>query len=124
MDHLDLELTAGDADLPLRLAEDGFAVSDGLENGTGPYRIERMDADRHLLLTRVEDHYRQSRAEALRDGFVDVALGPEQSVLQETSGLLRPTEEIVASSAVGVPMDVGSRHGLDDARLAERWWLV
>lgn len=140
-----VELADGNPDLPLMLADPAFAVRRG-EHGTGAYRIVRMDADRHLLATRVERHYKAGsagwadrvevivipdarvRAEALRDGYVDLAYLPEaEGLVGRGNFQFHPSAEamaIAARAGIGIPRQVGTRSPLDDGRIAERWWVA
>lgn len=148
-----LELAEGDPDLPYHLAaperviapEGRIDVALGAASGTGAYRIDRAQDGRHFRATRVEGHYKQGqagwvdsvevivipdaqvRAEALRDGFVDVAALPApEGLLERGDFLYHPAAENMALAArrgVGIPRRIGSRAALDDGRIAERWWL-
>ncbi|MDA0962647.1 MAG: peptide ABC transporter substrate-binding protein, partial [Proteobacteria bacterium] len=66
------------------------------------------------------------RAEALRDGFVDVAALPDAALLVNRPGLLfHPSEgeaSLVAADRIIRPRNVGARAPLDDGRIAQRWW--
>ncbi|MEX0302029.1 MAG: peptide ABC transporter substrate-binding protein, partial [Leisingera sp.] len=68
------------------------------------------------------------RAEALRDGYVDVAALPEpRGLLKRGEFLYHPSSSDMALAArhtVGIPRKVGQRSTLDDGRIAERWWLA
>ena len=114
--------------------------------GTGLYQPQRYQSDRHFLGRRVQPHYKDGdagwfdeveiavipdpavRAEALRDGFVDVADLPQASGLGDTTALiLRPdatTIDLAAQNGVGVPKQLGTRAPLDDGRIAQRWWMT
>lgn len=145
-----IELAESDAHLPYQLADPSLViarggVSDG-GNGTGLYHSARLQADRHFLGQRVTRHWKDGqagwvesvdaivisdpavRAEALRDGFVDVAELPEISGLAgRTDFVFHPSAEnaaLAARGSVGVPARVGTRFGLDDGRLAQRWWVA
>lgn len=126
---------SGQADLPLAQAV-----------GTGCYRVERARDDRHFRAAKVADHYKAGqagwvdalevivipdaavRAEALRDGYVDVAALPAPDSLIEKGGFLyHPSASdmaLAARSDVGIPRTIGVRTALDDGRIAERWWRV
>lgn len=151
---LRLELAEPDPDLPLRLAEGRFAVPRAGEtvtplehaNGTGCYRVERARDDHHFRARKVAGHYRQGqagwidtleiivipdaavRAEALRDGFVDVAALPDPDGLGERGRFrYHPSEaamDLAIAPAVGLPRRIGATAPLDDGRIAERWWMV
>ena len=68
------------------------------------------------------------RAEALRDGFVDVAVLPQRDgLIGRGDFIYHPSAENMALAArrgVGVPRVVGARAPLDDGRIAERWWIA
>ncbi|WP_420585341.1 ABC transporter substrate-binding protein [Ruegeria sp.] len=149
-----LELAEANPGLPFLLADSRFVISrDGQDvtplrsaNGTGCYRVERAEDDRHFLGRKVAGHYKHGtagwaetfeiivipdarvRAEALRDGYVDVAALPEGDDLKGQRGLrYYPSEADMAlavASHVGMPRQIGSARALDDGRIAERWWLA
>lgn len=151
---LRIELARGDPDLPLRLADpalfiarDGeVAARDGAMNGTGLYRTVRLREGRHFLGRKVADNYRRERAgwvdeievvvipdakvraEALRDGYVDVAARPARDGLPRRGDFVfhpsGESVELAARANVGVPRRIGANGPLDDGRLVERWWLV
>jgi len=141
--HLPYLLAAADlmiapgGELPVPLAE---AV------GSGCYKVERAQEGRHFRASKVTDHYKSGtagwaetveiivipdaavRAEALRDGYVDVAALPEpRSLLKRGEFLYHPSSSDMALAArhtVGIPRKVGQRAPLDDGRIAERWWMA
>ncbi len=148
---LRLMLHEANPQLPYLLADTNLVmtrvgVSDETLIGTGLYETQRHQPERHFLGRRVEPHYKDGqagwfdeveiavipdaavRAEALRDGFVDVADLPQASGLGDTSALiLRPdakTIELAARDGVGVPKQLSSRAPLDDGRIAQRWWMT
>ena len=151
---LRLTLAEGNPHLPYLLSDSALivcrdgAVEGAMEhcNGTGLYAVRRMQDDRHFLGQRVAAHYRDGqagwadavdaivipdpavRAEALRDGYVDVAeLPTPQGLSGRGEFVYHPSAEDVAIAAragVGVPRVVGTRSTLDDGRIAERWWLA
>ena len=114
--------------------------------GTGLYAARRIDENRHFLGERVASHYKDGqagwldaidviaisdpsvRAEALRDGFVDVAeLPAPDGVLNRGEFAYHPSSQDIAIAArrgVGMPRVIGARGALDDGRLAERWWIA
>ncbi|MDC0659313.1 ABC transporter substrate-binding protein [Leisingera sp. SS27] len=114
--------------------------------GTGCYRVERAQENRHFRASKVAGHYKAGaagwadtveiivipdasvRAEALRDGYVDVAALPEpRGLLKRGEFLYHPSSKDIALAArhdVGIPRKVGQRAPLDDGRIAERWWRV
>ncbi|MEY8839300.1 ABC transporter substrate-binding protein [Cribrihabitans sp. XS_ASV171] len=148
-----LELDHADPGLPLRLADSRFAVPRAGQtvqplasaNGTGCYRIERAEDGRHFRGVRVAGHYKDGRAgwadavdvivipdagiraEALRDGYVDLAALPDSAALLDRSRFrYHPSEEnmaLAATEKVGLPTRI-SAAWLDGGRLAERWWMV
>lgn len=140
-----LELDRGNPDLPILLADAGFAIGrNGI--GTGCYRIAEHREGRYLRADRVAGHHREDRAgwvnrvealvisdaavraEALRDGHVDVAALPSPDGLRGRGAFrFHPSARdmaLVASNAVGMPTVIGARAALDDGRIAERWWLI
>lgn len=146
-----LRLDAQNPQLPYLLADPSMVMlSEGIEgdmpDGTGLYQTQSYRAERHFLGRRVQPHYKDGlsgwfdeveiavipdpgvRAEALRDGFVDVADLPQAEGLGDTSALiLRPNAEAIelaARDGVGVPKQLGSRAPLDDGRIAQRWWIM
>lgn len=151
---LRIELAGGNPDLPYHLAAPGRIVAPGgavdmpLERavGTGAYRVAQAQAGRSFRASRVADHYRQGRAgwaetvevvvipdadvraEALRDGFVDVAALPApEGLLERGEFRYHPSVEEMALAAhrgVGIPRVIGARAPLDDGRIAERWWIA
>ncbi len=145
-----LELAQGNPDLPYLLADPNLIMSpDGQMDGwvgTGLYRVGRMQEDRHFLGHRVARHYKDGlagwaesieiivipradiRAEALRDGHVDVAALPlPDGLLGRGEFYYFPSAQDMALAArhgVGVPGRIGGQSGLDDGRIAERWWMT
>ena len=146
---LRLTLDAPDPDLPYRLAAPelvmtGAAGADGLPLGTGPYAPRSLRPGRHLIADRIVPHHKDGRAawfdsveiavipdaavraEALRDGFVDVAALPDAELLLNRPGLfLHPSgtdAALAAGQGVTLPRSIGTRAALDDGRIAQRWW--
>ncbi|MBY6140146.1 peptide ABC transporter substrate-binding protein [Leisingera daeponensis] len=149
-----LELARPNPHLPYLLASSNFLIASGgacpeaLSEavGTGCYRVERAQEGRHFRASKVADHYKAGsagwadaveiivipdavvRAEALRDGFVDVAALPEpRGLLKRGEFLYHPSSSDMALAArrdVGIPRKVGQLTPLDDGRIAERWWRV
>lgn len=149
-----LELADPNPGLPFLLADSRFAITRAgaqvapLEqaNGTGCYRVERARDERHFLGRKVEGHYKAGqagwadtvevivipdaavRAEALRDGFVDVAALPLPEGLRDRARFrYHPSEDhmaLAAAGTVGLPRRIGARGALDDGRIAERWWVA
>lgn len=131
------QMIAPGGDLPVPLSD---------SVGTGCYKLERAQEDRHFRASKVADHYKAGtagwadvveiivipdaavRAEALRDGYVDVAALPEpRGLLRRGEFLYHPSSSDMALAArhtVGIPRKVGQRAPLDDGRIAERWWMA
>ena len=153
-DAVRLELAEANPGLPFLLADSRFVIArDGQivtplqeANGTGCYRVERADDGRNFLGRKVAGHYKagsagwaetieiivipdaQVRAEALRDGYVDVAALPAGDSLKGHRGLrFHPGEldmALAVASHVGMPRQIGTGRALDDGRIAERWWMA
>ncbi|MEX0368850.1 MAG: ABC transporter substrate-binding protein [Ruegeria sp.] len=149
-----LELTQANPGLPFLLTDSRFVITregEGVTplhaaNGTGCYRVERAQDDRHFLGRKVVGHYKNGqagwidaieiivipdaavRAEALRDGFVDVAALPLPDGLPARGGYrYHPSQTDMAlavATPVGMPRHIGTRGALDDGRIAERWWMT
>lgn len=145
---LRLTLDAPDPDLPYRLADPALVMqgpgADDLPAGTGPYALRSLRPGRHLIADRVLPHHKDGqsawfdsieiavipdaavRAEALRDGFVDVAALPDAALLVDRPGLLfHPSSAdagLAAGQGVTLPRAIGARAPLDDGRIAQRWW--
>ena len=146
---LRLKLAAPNPHLPYLLADPALVmlpagrVTDS-PLGTGPYRTQSFRPGRHFVGHRVVPHFKDGaagwfdsveiaaipdpavRAEAVRDGFVDVAALPNAEVLGDAAALIfrRSADgvEIAARSDMGVPGRIGQRAQLDDGRIAQRWW--
>jgi peptide/nickel transport system substrate-binding protein len=148
-----LELKRGNPDLPYLLADPALIIAPGGQVdvplsaaiGTGLYRVSRVREGRHFLGRRVGRHYKDGlagwadsveviaipdariRAEALRDGFVDVAALPmPDGLLGRGDFFYYPSAQDMALAAhhgVGVPRRIGTQGALDDGRIAERWWM-
>ena len=149
-----IELKTGNPDLPYLLANPALIIApDGQVDrplsraiGTGLYRVGRLQEGRHFLGQRVKENYRDGlagwadsveiivipdgavRAEALRDGYVDVAALPQpKGVLGRGDFRYFPSAQDMALAVhhqVGVPVRIGTQAALDDGRIAERWWKV
>ena len=149
-----IQLSEPDPHLPYRLADETlFVCCDGAidapaadGNGTGLYTVQRYQPDRNFLGVRVTGHYKDGqagwvdqveavvisdpkvRAEALRDGFVDVAELPlPGGLLGRGEFVFHPSADNIAIAThggMGVPRQIGSRAALDDGRIAERWWIA
>ncbi|MEX0308335.1 MAG: ABC transporter substrate-binding protein [Ruegeria sp.] len=153
-DRVRLELTEANPGLPFLLADSRFVVTRNGQgvtplhkaNGTGCYQVKRAEDARHFLGGKVAGHYKEGqagwadtleiivipdahvRAEALRDGYVDIAALPEGDELKGQRGLrYYPSEADMAlavASHVGMPRQIGRGSALDDGRIAERWWIA
>lgn len=114
--------------------------------GSGCYEVVRATEGRNLRLQRVAKHYKDQqagwfeavdivvipngdiRAEALRDGFVDMALFPQGDMLCSRRNLVfHPSVDdmqIAAHRNIAIPPKVGQHTAIDDGRLIERWWML
>ena len=149
-----LELERSNPDLPYLLANPDLIIAPGGQTdlplsaaiGTGLYRVGRVQEGRHFLGHRVNAHYKDGiagwadsveiivipradiRAEALRDGYVDVAALPlPGGLLGRGEFQYYPSAQDMALAArhdVGMPPRIGAQGTLDDGRIAERWWKV
>lgn len=149
-DTVRLELDVPDPTFPFRAAQDGLMIfkaeelaSGEILSGTGPYRIKRFDPGRGFLGERVAHHRLDGRAawfdsvelvgisdetvraEAVRDGIVDVADLRAAHGLEQQEGLrLIEDDDGVAAAlrdTIGHRMRTGP-HPLDDRRFVTRWW--
>lgn len=149
---LQITLTAPNPSLPYLLADPKFAIlpADPARQdagiGTGLYSVQKFQAGRHFIGTRVSVHRKDGtagwfdtvelvsipsdtvRAEALRDTLIDVA---DIVVLDEYSDpldfQLLPSDyapQQVARKTIGVPAAVGAAWPLDDLRMTQRWWMA
>ena len=151
---LRLELRDPNPDLPYQLSDPRLIVCPAgsperpvcERPGTGLYRMKHAREGRYFLGARVTDHFKDGmagwadefevvmipdaavRAEALRDGYVDVAELPQpEPFLGRTDFRYHPSADemgLAASAEVGLPMVIGRSAPLDDQRIAERWWLA
>ncbi len=145
-----IELAQANPHLPYLLADPELVIAPGgdaaQQIGTGAYQRRSFTEGRHFKGTRVTRHYKDGqagwadtievtvipdagvRAEALRDGYVDVAALPRPAGLRGRGAFTyHPSEahmDIAAHQGVGVPRVIGARGAMDDGRIAERWWLV
>ncbi len=149
-----LSLDEANPHLPYRLADaDLFIARDGQVDaglaslsGTGLYRVERAQEGRHFRALRVAQHYKDGvagwfdaldfvvipdagvRAEALRDGYVDMAALPLPEGLLTRGGFFyHPSADdmtLAAGRHVAQPTRVSARAPYDDHRIAERWWMA
>lgn len=136
--------------LPMELADPALVIRpegepDGII-GTGLYRVSSWQEGRAFLGKRCERHYKDGRAgwfdaievavmsdpavraEALRDGFVDVAELPDPAGISARSEFfLYPDAariDMAARSGLARPRQIGGRLPLDDGRISERWWML
>lgn len=138
---LRIELDAPDAQLPFRLAEVPIRKASGA--GTGLYAPQRHQPGRSFLGHRRAQHWKDGeagwveaveviaipdagvRAEALREGYVDVA---ERPAAVDLSGVrYLPTDDdivLAVAPTVGVPPRIGGVSEMDGGRIAERWWIA
>lgn len=150
-DTLWLRLEAPNPHLPYLLADPGLVMLPGgavgdIPNGTGLYQTDIYRPDRHFVGHRVQPHFKDGqagwfdsvevavipdpvvRAEAVRDGFVDVADLPSRDALGDTSAMILGPKtdamEFAARDGMGVPGQIGNRAPLDDGRIAQRWWMT
>ena len=151
-DGVTIELTDPNPALPFALARDGImifsadqlAAGEALTDGTGLYALKRFEPGRSFLGQRVAHHRNDGtagwfetvefvsisdegvRAEAVRDGFVDVADVQNPACLAGCSDLTFITEGD-QTAALRKEIKTGARTGvapLDDMRFAERWWTA
>lgn len=142
---VDILLKTPNPNLPYLLAHPGYEIRSHTGAGTGLYAVQKLEPGRHFIGTRVAAHWKQQagwfdtvefvqfsadavRAEALRDGMVDVAdIAALDSLsdprdFQTLPGGQTPTH--IAATSVTVPLSVGKSWPLDNLRMAERWWMA
>ncbi|PCJ09801.1 MAG: peptide ABC transporter substrate-binding protein [Rhodobacteraceae bacterium] len=152
--QLQIELVSSNPDFPYLLADPLLIIARAgrvdapLSEacGTGCYRVDHFQANRHFRASRVDGNYKDGqagwadqievivipdakvRAEALRDGYVDISALPDpKGLIKRGDFRYLPTQQDMAlatHSGVGVPKVIGRRAALDDGRIAERWWRV
>lgn len=136
--------------LPMMLADPAFIVRPADDDsglvGTGLYRAASWQEGRAFLGKRCDAHYKDGRAgwfdavevavipdpavraQALKEGFVDVAELPDPQSLSVRDDLfLFPDAdrlELAAREGLARPRFVGARLPLDDGRISERWWML
>ena len=154
-DHVvQFQLHTADHHLPFKLANPQLcilphadidaAMEEGI--GTGPYKLRKFDAGRHLIADRIERHYKDGqaawfdtvelvgiasdevRAEALRDHYVDVAdLSHMMDVGDDEGFTALPRNgfmNCVVDSCVALPTQIGEAWPLDNLRAPQRWWMA
>ena len=142
--ELSLGLEEADPNLPWRLADPALSIRSDTGAGTGLYRLRDERAGGHFTVDRMAEHYRDGqagwadrvevvvisdpsvRAEALRDGHVDVVELPARDALPGRY-LYHPSEAeaaLVAHQGVAIPARVSAQGALDGGRIAERWGLL
>ena len=138
-----ITLDAPNPNLPYLLAQPGFEVRS--DTGTGLYEVQKLDAGRHFIGSRTAQHWKQDagwfdtvefvrlgadgiRAEALRDGLVDVAdIAALDAYADPKDYVTLPGGDAtthIASRSLGIPLAVGTTWPLDNLRMAERWWMA
>ena len=152
--QLQVELSAPNPDFPYILADSSlFVARAGRVDaplaqacGTGCYRVDQYQENRHFRASRVEGHFKDGqagwadqievivipdetvRAEALREGYVDISALPDpKGLIKRGDFRYLPSQQemaIATHSGVGVPKAIGRRTALDDGRIAERWWRI
>lgn len=141
---IDIHLDAPDPNLPYRLAHPGYEVRGSGDVGTGLYQVQKLAPGRHFIGSRFAAHWKEQagwfdsvefvhfsaehvRAEALRDGLVDVAdiaaLDPHADPRDFQALPGSQTATHFAAVNVGVPQAVGKSWPLDNLRMTERWWI-
>lgn len=146
---VEITLQRANPGLPYLLAERDLVIAKAVDlgaEGTGPYKMLRMNPDRGFLAHRIKGHALEGhagwvdtlevtvipdasvRSEALRDGFVDVAVLPQaEGLIGRGSFVYHPSEQdmmLAVRSGVGMPARIGTRLPLDDGRIAQRWWMT
>lgn len=137
-------------DLPMIMADPALAIRPageaGGQIGTGLYHVASWVEGRGFIGKRCAAHYKDGRAgwfdsvevvvipdpavraEAVREGYVDVAQLPESSGLAARSDLfLYPDAariELAARAGLARPRSIGGWLPLDDGRISERWWML
>lgn len=143
--RLRLELTVGDPQLPIRLANPSLImgpVDQADLIGTGLYAVRHVSSGGGMVGERVAGHYRDGdagwaqrvdivsisdprvRAQAINENIVDAALLPDRTSLDLNRGArLLPSDSdpiLVLQNSVGCPAATVAT----DTRIAERFWLV
>lgn len=142
--ELRLELNDPNPNLPYQLACQTAAIKRNDEVGTGLYRVSDLRSGKHFRATRFLPHYKDDiagwpehlevitlatsalRAEALRDGYVDIAEKPDPDTIPQTAAFrwfaTDGKRSMAARADLGIPARV-SAEMLDGQRIAERWWI-
>lgn len=151
--NVTVQLDQPDPAFPFRAAREGLVIfrqqelasGNPVTSGTGLYRIVRFDAGRTFIGERVETHRKDGRAgwfdrielvalsdetvraQALREGIVDVADIDSAYDLAGFSDI----ELISENGKIGAALRNTVKHSLrtgpqplDDLRFAERWWAA
>ena len=148
------DLHTADRHLPFKLANPqlcilphadvDIAMQQGI--GTGPYRLRKFDAGRHLIADRVDRHHKDGqaawfdvvelvgiasdevRAEALRDHYVDVADLTHMADVGDVEGLTALPRDgfmnCAVDNCVALPSQIGEAWPLDNLRAPQRWWMA
>jgi ABC-type transport system substrate-binding protein len=147
---LQITLAGASPSLPYLLADPQFGVlpcdhaRQGLGIGTGLYHVQKFQAGRHFIGSRVATHRKDGaagwfdsvelvsipsetvRAEALRDTLVDVAdITALDAYTDPTEFQYLPSDHAaqqIARKSVAVPATVGTAWPLDNLRMSQRWW--
>lgn len=146
-----IALRAGDPNLPFRLGGPDHVIQPADESrrdlgvGTGLYRLRQFNPGQHLLVERVENHYKGDaagwfdmvelvsvpaedvRVQALNEHLVDTAdVRDRPRMLPRADFHCLPDDNDPAqilSKDVGLPARIGQHWPLDNYRMAERWWF-
>ena len=141
---VEILLDAPNPNLPYLLAHPDYEIRSSAGAGSGLYVMQKLDAGRHFIATRVPNHWKDRvgwfdsieyvqfsaddiRAEALRDGLVDVAditaldAHADPRDFQTLPNGMSTTH--IAATSIAVPHVVGKTWPLDNLRMAERWWM-
>jgi peptide/nickel transport system substrate-binding protein len=145
--NADLPYMMSDPRLLMYPADDTeIALQEGI--GTGLYRVKQFQPGRQFLGVRVAEHYKDGhagwfepvvftsvrdalgRAQALEGGYGGVAGQIDPSGLSGQSGVVKMLKDpdgkiaVGATSSIGMPDTIGQRWPMDNARMAERWWML
>ena len=141
---IEIILEGPNPNLPYLLAHPGYEIRSVTGAGSGLYTTQKLDKGRHFIATRVQDHWKERagwfdsvefvhfsadtiRAEALRDGLVDVADISELDTYADPRDFQSlpgdATTTHIAATSIAVPHAIGKTWPLDNLRMAERWWM-